>query len=716
MNHSIRFQHLLVITIFVLSLNVTEVQAQICTSGVDGEVTLSSQQQVNDFQANYGPCTVMGEGLSISGPDISDLTPLSELVEAQYWLSIRDNPQLASLQGLDKLERVNIFELKRNRILPDLAGLGGLVEVWRDFSLVENDALRTLSGISPSVSFNYYLSISSNPVLENISALENSYLAKPSNVVIFNNSKLSSLVGLPTIEQLTELIIERNDTLTTLEGIVANNGELTGRVSIQNNFSLTSFEGLEWLESIDSMTVFRNPKLKNFRGLSGLTSIKTKLIVEENNSLEGFTGLEQLRHVGDFPASLTPPSFRGDVWVRYNPSISSLSGLSSLQSVEGRFWLYDLPSLTSLQGLNKVSHLGSLSVSTNPLLSDLGELPALRSVRDIGVNSNKILSDCQALIPLLDVIDHDKPGPGPSEYDAPDISGGVFIENNAVGCNSKEQIAPKPDITKVMTGSWYSPASAGEGFMIHVVKEHIPNPIQGQAGFSVGYFYGYDEQGQRFWLLGTHNGDMQWDVPIEFKAILATGGVFEGFDTTAIEEIEWGSFSFTPGSCTAGTISMTGEWSNQPGIYEKTLKVVRLGDVAGDYCAQQTPSVMSDSITGSWYDPATSGQGFSIHKITEQTGAVYFYGFDSVGAPLWLLGTWNSPLLAGETVEFEMHRFTGGTFTEVNPGEIVEEPWGTMSLRMDDCGVAYAEMDGLDGKQIFFMQQPAGSLGLECME
>ena len=463
------------------------------------------------------------------------------------------------------------------------------------------------------------------------------------------------------------------------------------------------------------MTVFRNHALVNFRGLSGLKSAG-KISIEENNALRDFIGLEQLEYVGNSPISLDPPSFRGDFWVRYNPAITSFRGLSSLRNIEGNLWVYYLPSLTTFQGLNNVRHIGELYISTNPAIARLDGFTALRSVIGISINGNKILKNCSVLEPLFDVIDHDEPGPGPSEYNAPDIAGGVYIEDNAAGCNSLEQIAPKPDVTKVMTGSWYSPASAGEGFMLHVVREHDPSPIQGHAGFSVGYFYGYDEQGQRFWLLGIHEGDMQWDVPIEFKAILATGGVFEGFDTTAIEEIEWGSFSFTPGSCTAGTISMTGEWSNQPGIYEKTLEVVRLGDVAGDYCAQQTPSVMSDSITGSWYDPATSGQGFSIHKITEQMGAVYFYGFDNAGAPLWLLGVWNSPLLAGETVEFEMHRFTGGTFTEVNPGEIVGEPWGTMSLRMDDCGVAYAEMDGLDGKQIFFMQQLAGSLGLECTE
>ena len=702
-------------TVALLVLGINTTYAQTCTTGPDGFIELTSQQEVIDFQATIGPCTIVDGNLTIAGEGITDLTPLSDLVEVQGDLSIRDNPQLSSLGGLSNLESVDNLSISRNHKLSNLSGLTKLTTVRRGMLIYWNNSLKTLDGIPSLVTIYSELSITNNPVLENIHALATATMPGSVVLIIRGNGELRSLIGLPAVEQFARLEISANEKLQSLEGIKVSNGVLNGAFSVQNNPLLNNFEGMEWLQSVAWMIVYRNHALLNFRGLSGLKSAGQVNVVE-NNSLQDFIGLEQLEYIGNSPFSLDPPSFQGDFWVRHNPALTSFRGLLSLQSIEGSLWVNYLLSLSTFQGLNSVKHIGSLSVSTNPEISRIDGFTALRSVINISIFDNKILKSCSVLEPLLDVIDHDKPGPGPSEYNAPDISGDVYIERNAAGCNSKEQIVPKPDITKVMTGSWYSPASAGEGFMIHVVREHIPDPINGYAGISVGYFYGYDEQGQRFWLTGTHRGDMQWDVPIKFKAILATGGVFEGFDTTAIEEIEWGSFSFTPGSCTAGTISMTGEWTNQPGIYEKTLEVVRLGDVAGDYCAQQTPSVMSDSITGSWYDPATSGQGFSIHKITEQTGAVYFYGFDNAGAPLWLLGTWSSPLLAGETVEFEMHRFTGGTFTEVNPGEIVEEPWGTMSLRMDDCGVAYAEMDGLDGKQIFFMQQLAGSLGLECME
>ena len=698
--------------VMLLVASVGTAHAQTCTVEPDRFVPLTSQQEVNDFQSTYGPCTLLNAGLLVAGEDVLDLSPLSDLVEVKGLLRIQDNPVLLSLEGLSSLETVDDFWIHRNAKLINLSGLTKLVTVRTELDIYSNNSLKTLDGISSLVAINYILTISNNPVLENISALANVKMPNIVFVKILGNNELGSLVGLPSIEQLARLEIVGNEKLKTLEGIKVNNAALNGWLSIQNNPSLISFEGMEWLESATKITIFRNHVLLNFKGFSGVRSIGA-LNVGQNDSLTDFSGLEQLEYIGNLPTSPTPPLPRGTFWVLSNSSLKNFKGMSSLRSIEGEFWINGSPALGSVQGLNRVEHIGELSISSNPTIFDLRGLAALRSAGAVGVSGNDILRNCSALEPLLDVIDHEEPGPGPSEYNAPDVAGYVVIENNAEGCNSIEQIAPKPDVTKIMTGSWYSPASSGEGFMMHVVKQHDTDLLQ---NLMVGYFYGYDEEGKRFWLIGLHRGYMTWGEPVKFKATLTRGGVFEDFDASAVNEIDWGNFSFTPGNCRAGTITMSGKFAGQPDTMEKALEVVRLGDVAGDYCAQQTPSGITDSITGSWYDPVTSGQGFSIHKVNEQIGVVYFYGFDNNGTPLWLLGVWSSPLVPGEAVEFQMNQYSGGTFSEVNPDEIVEEPWGTMLLRMDACGVAYAEMNGLDGKQIFFMQQLAGSLGLECSE
>jgi hypothetical protein len=61
-----------------------------------------------------------------------------------------------------------------------------------------------------------------------------------------------------------------------------------------------------------------------------------------------------------------------------------------------------------------------------------------------------------------------------------------------------------------------------------------------------------------------------------------------------------------------------------------------------------------------------------------------------------------------------MVQVSGGTFHAVNPANIIEEPWGTLRLTMDDCPSGSAEVEGLDGVQVLAIQQLAPSLGLEC--
>lgn len=69
------------------------------------------------------------------------------------------------------------------------------------------------------------------------------------------------------------------------------------------------------------------------------------------------------------------------------------------------------------------------------------------------------------------------------------------------------------------------------------------------------------------------------------------------------------------------------------------LNAVRLANSSGDYCAAEKPAGFTDSVTGTWFDPATAGQGFAIQKINENSGT------------------------------------SGGTSTEVNPENIVTQPF-----------------------------------------
>ena len=137
--------------------------------------------------------------------------------------------------------------------------------------------------------------------------------------------------------------------------------------------------------------------------------------------------------------------------------------------------------------------------------------------------------------------------------------------------------------------------------------------------------------------------------------------------------------------------------------------------MAGTACSGDDSIHDTDSVTGSWYEPETSGQGFSVHKISEERGVVYFYGFDDKGNNLWLIGVWEDELQFGQEVIIQLDQTSGGSFGPFIPEEVVVDPWGTLKLRIDDCENGVAVMDGLDGRQELDIHLLAGSFGLGCM-
>ena len=661
---SVIFRCLFIVTLFFVS---TSVSALECSSE---QISLSTQAEVDGFQMKYGPCDLVRGSLTISGEDILDLQPLSGLVEIRGDLSIRSNANLTTLTGLSGLTLIYTLAVADNDKLSDLVGLGSLENISVGLRISRNNLLKTLEGMPSLDTVGLFLQVDANPELATLWALRQARFLYDAEIQINANGALRNLSGIPSTSRVDRLELVGNEALTDVSGLRVADGTLVGRVSIQQNPSLRNLAGMEWLMSAHNLTVSRNPRLIDFTGLSELTSAEM-ISIEENDALRSVDGLENLRGLIDLP-----------------------EGMDADSSFVGRLWIRD-----------------------NSALENVDALSALTASGDIFIIENTQLMDCSGLMALLDVVDHDMPGPGPGESQVPDSSGSVNLSSNGSGCNAIADIAPRPDVARTLTGSWYDPASSGEGFMIHAVKEHIPviigvNP--GQEGLAVGYFYGYDENGERFWLIGTHQGPMNWGEAIEFTTTEVSGGSFEGFDSTAIIRSDWGTFSFLPANCVAGTITMQGEFSGQSGVHEKTLNVVRLANVSGDYCSNQISSNSTDSMSGSWYDPITSGQGFAIHKIDDERGIVYFYGFDRQQAPLWLIGVWTAPLVLGEAVEIEMTRASGGTFSVVNPDEILRETWGTLLLRLDDCFSASAELVGLDGEQFFVLSQLAGSLSLDC--
>lgn len=324
-------------------------------------ITLSSQAEVDGFQANHGPgCDRIVSGLTVSGASITDLTPLSGLTSAAWGSRVTiHNTSVEDLDGLGNLTSAHWFELIGNTALTDLTALSGL-DVPGPFFINGNTALTSLDG-------------------------------------------LQGLTALYT----GALVIENNPLLVDLSGL-ANLGSIAGSLVIGNNDSLS-----------------------NLDDLSGLVVVSSSINIANNDLLTDIGGLGGL--VG-FSATLD---------IRDNAQLASLGNLSNLTELGGLV-IWSNPLLTHLDGLTSLTTLGNntaLSIRYNNTLSSIAGLSNLVSAADdVELTDNPLLSDCSALLTLLDGVDDANPGPGPGDAGIPDVGGDVTIADNQTGCDSLAEI------------------------------------------------------------------------------------------------------------------------------------------------------------------------------------------------------------------------------------------------------------------------------------
>lgn len=98
---------------------------------------------------------------------------------------------------------------------------------------------------------------------------------------------------------------------------------------------------------------------------------------------------------------------------------------------------------------------------------------------------------------------------------------------------------------------------------------------------------------------------------------------------------------------------------------------------------------MQANMTGAWYEPKTSGQGFVFEYMPSNNNLIVaWFTYDPAdGTQQWFFG--NGPMV-GSTVALRMTRPEGGQFQLADP--VPDKPeWGTLSIRFKDCNTAFAE-------------------------
>jgi hypothetical protein len=246
---------------------------------------------------------------------------------------------------------------------------------------------------------------------------------------------------------------------------------------------------------------------------------------------------------------------------------------------------------------------------------------------------------------------------------------------------------------------WSDPARSGEGWVLEVLA----------GGKAALYWFTYDEEGGQRWLGGV--GQVTGAELVFPELLVSRGGRFgNAFDPEAVVLEPVGNARIVFQDCQQGVFEYSAY--GQSG----SLPMRRFSRTLGLPCDAplRAPIAAHAGQSGSWYDPARSGEGFSLHWLNRDHAAVVWYTYDNDGGQQWMVGGGQR---VGSRLVVSLFVTSGARFgAAFDPADVVERPWGVMEL----------ELDCREGHQSWTSEQaayPDGSLavrrltrplGLDC--
>jgi hypothetical protein len=217
-------------------------------------------------------------------------------------------------------------------------------------------------------------------------------------------SELTSLAGLESIMEIDgDLTLQRTAALPSFQGL---NGleVVTGVLSLSETVNLTSLSGLESLATLGSrLNLYSNGSLADISALTNARGDNLSLSIVGNSALSSLVGLEGIRSAED-------------VVVVRNPNLGSIE-LSGLGAVLGSITVTDQPLAQTLNfsqlgsvgdtltiaangvtsvNLNQLSSAAYITITNNPELLTVWELPSLTTINALVLAGNPKFPQCEA--------------------------------------------------------------------------------------------------------------------------------------------------------------------------------------------------------------------------------------------------------------------------------------------------------------------------------
>ena len=249
--------------------------------------------------------------------------------------------------------------------------------------------------------------------------------------------------------------------------------------------------------------------------------------------------------------------------------------------------------------------------------------------------------------------------------------------------------AAGPDMNQHgLTGSYNEPANDGQGFEVEV----FPDMVAPGTGYVFVSWFTFDTvaggaSSQRWYVL---DGNVVSGQPASLKIYQNTGGNFNAPPVTKTDTVGTATLSFD--SCTSGQLTYTfTDGSGRSG----TIPLTRL--TSNETCSTTgaRPTNADFAHSGNWYDPATSGQGFTI-EVNPNSNILFFawytYAPGGAGAGAagqrWYVASSDALAPGARSIPVKFYEVIGGVFdaptvphsTQVGTGTITFPTCGSATL------------------------------------
>ena len=390
-----------------------------------GNITVSTQAEVDALRSTLSGKTTIRGNLIIgytsgsSRSNITNLTPLRNITHITENLRIQQNGQPINFNGLDSLQSIGgNFIVGLNTRLTNFGDFPVLRSIGGYFNVYVNNRLTTLDF----------------PVLNSIGKF----------LRVHDNDQLTALGGFSALTSIgigalnrrnngVSIVVQNNlrlsDCYTLTEFLPGGAHAVSGSVTIQNNAtngSCNSQNGITNSIYQGNITVATQAEVDALRDtLAGKTTIRGNLTIgytDNGSTRSNITDLTPLRNIVRITENLI---------IQQNAQLVNLNDLNNLQTIGGVFNVNNNEQLTTLGDFPELMSIGKANVYV-PSESQLTDNVSMV------IESNTNLSNCQTLAEFL-------------LGGATAVNGGIYINNNATGCSSGDEIKALAPQTIMLT-------------------------------------------------------------------------------------------------------------------------------------------------------------------------------------------------------------------------------------------------------------------------